>query len=93
MAVRLVVTLKTKKGKGGDFAKAFGKLIPGVLKEPGCEQYALFQNTQDADTLVMIERWKSQAALDKHMAAMQAKGALPGMDAITGKPTMERYEV
>jgi len=37
-----------------------------VRKEPGCEQFDLFQNTEDSDKLLLVERWTDQASLDAH---------------------------
>lgn len=61
---------------------AFQKIIPTVLAEEGCHGYeplidhksnASFQ-TQEPDTIVMLEKWESVAHLEAHLATphMQA---------------------
>jgi quinol monooxygenase YgiN len=67
MAVRLVVTLTAAPGKGGDLAQAMRGRCAEVMKEPGCEQFEAFQSAVDPDRLVLLERWRDQAALDAHM--------------------------
>ena len=55
-------------------------LIEETHKEPGCISYALHQDNSDPDTLVLVERWKSQEDLDAHftMPYMAELGTLAG---------------
>lgn len=66
MSLRLIVTLLAKPGKGGDLARAYCDRCLDVMKEPGCEQYEIFQSALDADHLTLLERWRDQASLDAH---------------------------
>jgi len=36
------------------------------MKEPGCEQFEVFQSVLNPDKLALLERWSDQAALDAH---------------------------
>jgi hypothetical protein len=36
------------------------------MKEPGCEQFEVFQSVLNPDKLALLERWVDQAALDVH---------------------------
>jgi quinol monooxygenase YgiN len=36
------------------------------MKEPGCEQFEVFQSVVNPDKLALLERWTDQAALDTH---------------------------
>ena len=61
---------------------AYGEAIAQVHAEEGCELYAL---NQAPDRLIMIEKWSSREALDKHargeaLAALRPKlaGKLAG---------------
>ncbi len=42
--------------------------IPRTLKEDGCIEYAFALEDADAGTILVIERWRDQAALDAHLA-------------------------
>jgi quinol monooxygenase YgiN len=66
MSVRLVVTFTAAPGKGGELAKAFEKRAAECRKEPGCEQFDIFQGTTNSDQVVLLERWSDQDALDTH---------------------------
>jgi quinol monooxygenase YgiN len=66
MAVRLVVTIFAKPGKGADLAAAYRGRCAEVAGEPGCLQFEVFQSALDPDKLVLLETWADQAALDIH---------------------------
>ncbi len=66
MAIRLVVTIIAKPGKGSELAQAYRARCAEIMKEPGCEQFEAFQSVVDPDKLVLLERWTDQAALDAH---------------------------
>ena len=69
MAIRHIVTSQIAPGRADDFAAAFKALQAIALKEEGCEQYELFQSLDEPEKVVLLERWVSQALLDRHMEA------------------------
>jgi quinol monooxygenase YgiN len=71
MAVRLVVTITAAPGKGAELAQAYKERCEACMKEPGCEQFEIFQSIANPDRLALLERWSDQAALDVH-AKLQA---------------------
>ncbi len=96
MAIRQVITFRTRPGGGLDFAEGFAAIIEAVRKEPGCLQYELFQSRDDPDRLVMVELWQSQLSLDRALAryAPTPGDPLPAFFAyLEGPPLRERYEV
>lgn len=66
MALRLVVTVNAAPGKGAELANAYKTRCAAAMKEPGCEQFEAFQSVANPDTIVLLERWVDQAALDSH---------------------------
>jgi quinol monooxygenase YgiN len=66
MAIRLVVTINAAPGKGAELAQAYKARCAEAMKEPGCEQFEAFQSVANSDTIVLLERWVDQAALDVH---------------------------
>ena len=66
MAIRLVVTITAVPGKGSELAQAYVARCAAVMKEPGCEQFEIFQSAVHPDRLALLERWSDQAALDVH---------------------------
>ena len=66
MAIRLVVTITAAPGKGSQLARAYEVRCAEVMKEPGCEQFEVFQSVVNSDRLALLERWTDQAALATH---------------------------
>src|SRR5207247_10631903 len=66
MAVRLVVTIAAAPGKGAELAQVYKARCADAQKEPGCEQFEIFQSVANPDRLALLERWADQAALDVH---------------------------
>jgi quinol monooxygenase YgiN len=48
-------------------AAALAKVIPATRAENGCEEYGCYEDTQQQGRYVFIERWRDQAALDRHL--------------------------
>ena len=47
------------------------------MKEPGCEQFEIFQSALNPDKLTLLERWSDQAALDAHAKLNATRPPLP----------------
>ena len=77
MAVRLIVTIAAAPGKGSELAHLYKGRCADVMKEPGCEQFEVFQSVVNPDKLTLLERWKDQAALDVHSKANATRPPLP----------------
>jgi quinol monooxygenase YgiN len=65
MTVRLVVTITAAPGKGAELAQAYKARCEECMKEPGCEQFEVFQSVLNPDKLALLERWSDPAALDR----------------------------
>ena len=73
MAVRLIITWKALPGRASELAEAFLPVMQVVRREDGCEQYHLFQSTEDPDGLVLLERWRDEESLAKHAEGMRSR--------------------
>jgi quinol monooxygenase YgiN len=90
MAVRLVVAIDAVPGKGAELAQAFRQRCAEVMKEPGCQQFEVFQSVLNPDKLALLELWQDQAALDAHAKVNATRAPLPeGLRA--GGGTREDY--
>ena len=64
--IYLVATLKIKPGSLPAILEAVMPCIEGTRKEPGNISYDLLHSQTDENTLVFVERWQDQAAIDNH---------------------------
>jgi quinol monooxygenase YgiN len=62
----MTVQFKVKQGEAQAFEEAFAPCMAATRKEPGCIVYFLNKDVDDANTLVVYERFKSVAALEAH---------------------------
>ena len=77
MAVRLIVSITAAPGKGSELAQLYKARCSEIAKEPGCEQFEVFQSVVNPDKLTLLERWVDQAALDAHAKANATRAPLP----------------
>ena len=77
MSVRLVVSITAEPGKGAELAQVYRGRCADVMKEPGCEQFEVFQSALNPDKLVLLELWTDQAALDVHAKVNETRAPLP----------------
>ena len=91
MAIRLVVTITAAAGKGSELAQAYKARCADAMKEPGCEQFEIFQGVADPDKLTLLERWTDQAALDVH-ARLNSTRPLLRSELCVGSGECEDYE-
>lgn len=78
MSVRLVVTINAAPGKGATLAHALRERCLDVMKEPGCEEFEVFQSILNPDKLALLELWRDQAALYEHAKLNATRAPLPG---------------
>ena len=89
MAIRLIVSINAKEGKGAELAKVYPDRCSDTMKEPGCEHFEAFQSIVNPDKIILLERWTDQSALDVHegLKRPQARPDLRG-----GAGEVETYE-
>jgi len=93
MPVRLVVTITASPGKGAELAAAFRGRCAEVMKEPGCQQFEVFQSVLNPDKLALLELWSDQAALDVHAEVNKTRAPMPpGLRAGAGEREDYTYQ-
>jgi len=73
-----MVAIDALPGKGTELAKLRAPYQAEVRKEPGCEQFDLFQNSEEPDQLLLVERWTDQASLDAHAERNRQRPSVGG---------------
>ena len=75
--IYVIASIKVKPGMLPEYRKAVGVIVPLVREEKGCIEYIpaidiaadLPPQALDANTVTIIEKWESLAALRDHLAA------------------------
>lgn len=66
--VVVVVLFRVVPGRVEDGLAALAEVAVPTHAEEGCIAYAAHRDPADPDSIVLIERWASRAALDEHLA-------------------------
>ena len=92
MAIRIIVTIDALPGKGTELARVRAPRMAEVRKEPGCEQFDLFQDTENPDRLRLVERWTDEASLAAHAEVNRLRPQI-GAELRDGPGKAERFIV
>jgi quinol monooxygenase YgiN len=84
--------MRAKPGKGAALAQAMAERCRAVQQEPGCQQFEVFQSALDPDTLVLLELWADQAALDVHAQVNAAQPPNPVLAALRADGVVSRED-
>ena len=87
--VKVAANMYVKQENTDDFLKVASELVEKTNKlDEGCIKYELCRDKSDALHFMMLEEWKDQASLDKHMDSEHFKTLLPKMDAYRSQPSV-----
>ncbi len=64
--VDLVYQVQIKPEFKDEIIKIFDTMVSETRKEKGCIMYDLYQNQEDPNNLILIEKWATQEDLDNH---------------------------
>ena len=75
--IHVIASIRTVEGKRDEFIEKFKANVPNVLAEDGCISYAPAVDAdsgfpiqeKDENTVIVVERWESMAALHAHANA------------------------
>lgn len=67
----IVVLAKARAKKGSEerLEKTVRAAMPPTHAETGCLKYSFNRSIEDPEIFVMVERWASKDALDRHLAS------------------------
>lgn len=88
----IVAKLKAVDGKGGELAERMAEIAAKVRTEPGNHAYAVHQNSDDRDLVMIYEQYDDKASLDAHRSHMKEMGVdLSGL--LAGRPELSYFDV
>ena len=84
--IHLIARLVPRAGQEAALAQAMTTIVPQVLQEPGCLAYVAHVSRDQPGTVVMVETWANQAALDAHNAAPALAWLIPQLGELLAEP-------
>ncbi|MGY2169450.1 antibiotic biosynthesis monooxygenase [Pseudomonas gingeri] len=64
--IRVVAILQAKPGKARELEAALKAVVVPSRAEPGCREYVLHVDQENAERFVFVERWTDMAAIEHH---------------------------
>lgn len=94
MAVTINIYYSGKNGNAGKFAEEMTKsgIVDNIRAEEGNLRYDYFFPMNDNETVLLIDSWKSQRALDVHHASPMMQKIAQLRDKYDLHMKIERYE-
>jgi len=89
----VIATFYPHPGKGDALRGALEAVIPDVHEEPGCELYALHEETEGR--LILIEQWTTRDLWQEHLALEPVKRLRASLEGLLESETqvLEMYGV
>jgi quinol monooxygenase YgiN len=84
--VVVVAIAKSKEGRAEEARALMSEVAAESRKEEGCIAYDLHVDKNDADRIVVLERWESQDALDHHFTLPHTAKVTESMDMLDELP-------
>jgi len=81
-------------GRRHELVSSAREVVAASRGEDGCHAYSFCADLTDEDTIVSLEVWRDQAALDAHMTRAHTQTFLARVaELVDGPPTVTVHEV
>jgi len=77
LTIKVVAKCHVKPEKVQEFMDMCKRLVDKTVKEEGCIEYGLYQELSNPEILTMLEEWRDEECLDKHMQSDHFKEIFP----------------
>lgn len=67
--------------------------VDGLQTKPGCLGSGIYESSDQNETILYLERWKSVEELHRHIQSSLYRGVLTAMDLASSPPSVSYYEV
>ena len=86
----IIVTLQLKVNpeKRWDIVKTIHTIIGPTAVQPGCVHCSLYSNTGNDDELILLQKWESKEALEKHIRSDNFRKILATMEESSEPPEL-----
>ena len=91
MSVTVLLDLTAKPGLIEDLKNIFVEILPDTRSYDGCEGLDVKLNSDDANNLLLVERWQSRQQYEKYFAWRQETGLIDRLGPVLGAPPSVRF--
>ncbi|HIH95233.1 TPA: antibiotic biosynthesis monooxygenase [Methanosarcina acetivorans] len=87
MTIKVVAKNQVKPEKIQEFMDLCKKLVEESVKEEGCIEYGVYQESENSGILTMLEEWKDESSLDEHLKSRHFTEIFPLLSGCLEKET------
>jgi quinol monooxygenase YgiN len=88
----VIATAQAKPGREDEVLAALSGLVGPTHEEEGCILYALHRGIENPAQMAIVERWKSQEALDEHFTRPHMAALGEVVELLEAPPSIVAYE-
>jgi quinol monooxygenase YgiN len=86
MSFTMLATFEARDGAADELLATLQGMVEPSLAEPGCVEYRPLTDPARPGVVVMVERWRDQAALDEHFASPHFADVAPRLAPLLAAP-------
>lgn len=72
-----------------DLLETMRGMLEPVRVERGCISYCLYEDVEDRNTFILVEEWKTQSDLERHIRTDNQRRILALMDILSEQPDLQ----
>jgi quinol monooxygenase YgiN len=91
MSLTVIATMTAKPGSEARLRGSLTGLVEPTLAETGCLAYRVYTAADHPASLVIIEEWTDEAALQEHYGTPHFKEVAGLLDELLAEPLMVKY--
>ena len=92
MVVSLIELTSNLRSRG-EILELLRYCVDGLQTKPGCLGSGIYESSDQNETILYLERWKSAEELHRHIQSNLYRGVLTAMDLASSPPNVSYYEV
>ena len=94
MATTVMLEVKTKSGLGNEIVANLKEILPDTRSYDGCLSLNVYQNQDDADTVVIVSQWESKDKYETYLNWRMETGVFAKLtEALEGEPNLRYFDL
>jgi quinol monooxygenase YgiN len=93
MTCIVIFEVTAKDGTGTQLLEAFRALLPDTRNKDGCQGVEVPTNLENADNLLLVERWATRKHYENYLAWRKQRGDIDKLaGALAGPPSIRYFD-
>ena len=89
MTCTVILELTAKKGAAAQLVETIRAMLPDIRNKDGCQCVEVTTNLEDADNLVLVQRWTTRKHYENYLGWRRQRGDLDRLaEALAGPPSI-----